>query len=587
MNLITHNLRRQAAQQFIDSVDAGNDVYYVFIGKSAPFQDENNPDQPYDTVQQVHLDTYSDMIAGKLVTSNDVKLMIPRYDWAANTVYDIYAHDDTTLFNKQFYVLVTQGTNHSVFKCISNNNRNPSLVPPDVYSTSPEDMVYETTDGYQWKYMYSINDTVFRKFATSNFIPVTPNANVSANAVSGSLDHIQVTYGGSAYNSYGSGIIQVSAVNGNARVFQVEATKSANTDFFKNCAFKLTSGTGAGQQRLISEYVVSGSLRSVVLDAPFDILPDIYSSYEISPAVVVAGDGSGFVGRGLVNAASSNSIYKIEITNPGNNYTYTTTTILANTGGVSNSAVLKPIKSPQNGHGYNVAAELGARHLCISTTLNSDDVDNDDRLLDTNDYRTIGLLKNPLFANVNITFTSETQAFVDGDIVTQADSGASGEVIVVGSSTIRLTNVSGFFAAGNTSYNKITSTGGAEAEVVSVSMPTTYIDQTYKLVIDNPAGQFQQDEMIVQGSNANGTLYFANSTIMRITNKQGTFNVSDDVVGLVETVTGDTSGSSVKVTDLAVGDLVTGSGEVLYIENLKPIRRYAQQSETLKLILQF
>lgn len=587
MNLITHNLRRQAAQQFIDSVDAGNDVYYVFIGKSAPFQDENNPDQPYDTVQQVHLDAYSDMIAGKLVTSADAKLMIPRYDWTANTVYDIYAHDDATLLNKQFYVLVTQGTNHSVFKCLSNNNRNPSLVPPDVYSTSPEDMVYETTDGYQWKYMYSINDTVFRKFATSKFIPVTPNANVSANAVSGSLDHIQVTYGGSSYNSYGSGIIQVAAVNGNARVFQVEATKSANTDFFKNCAFKLTSGTGAGQQRLISEYVVSGSLRSIVVDTPFDILPDIYSTYEISPAVVISGDGSGFVGRGLVNAASSNSIYKVEITSPGNNYTYATTTILANTGGVSNSAVLKPIKSPQNGHGYDVAAELGARHLCISTTLNSDDVDNDDRLLDTNDYRTIGLIKNPLFANVNITFTSETQAFVDGEIVTQADSGASGEVTVVGSSTIRLTNVTGFFGAGNTSYNKITSSGGAEAEVVTVSMPTTYIDQTYKLVIDNPAGQFQQDEKVVQGSNANGTLYFANSTIMRITNKQGTFNVSDDVVGLVETVTGDTSGSSVKITDVAVGDIVPGSGEVLYIENLKPIRRYAQQSETLKLILQF
>jgi hypothetical protein len=502
-------------------------------------------------------------------------------------VYATYSHDDVDLYTKQFYVLVNQGINHSVFKCLDNNNGSPSTIAPDVYATSPQDTSYQTADGYQWKYMYSIPDSVFRKFATSKFIPVIPNANVSSNAISGSIDYVQVVSGGSSYNSYGGGVIQVPAVNGNDLVFQVEATKSANTDFFKNCAFKITSGVGAGQQRMISEYVVSGSVRNIVIDTPFDVLPDIYSRYEISPIINIAGDGQGFIGRGLVNAASSNSIYKVEITNTGNSYTYATSTILANTGGVSNSAVLKPIISPQGGNGADVIAELGARHLGVSVTLNSDDVENDDKILDVNDYRVIGLIKNPLFANVVLTYTNATQAFVDGDIITQSDTGASGEVVSIGGGTLQLTNVSKFFATGNSSVNLITSSGGAEAVVSDVVTPTTYIDQTYKLIIDNTSGEFQEDETIVQGSNANGTMYFANTTQMRITNKKGTFNVSDDIVGIVETISGEESGSSVKITDVIAGDLVPQSGQVMYIENLRPITRYNQQSETLKLILKF
>ena len=587
MNLITNYLRRQSAQQFIDRIDAGSDVYYVFVGRPNAFEDDETPPQPYQTVEQVNINSYSEMIAGKKVTSSDIKLMVPRYDWTANTVYDVYSHTDQDLYNKQFFVVVNEGINHAVFKCIGNNNGNPSTIPPDLYATSPQDTVYETADGYQWKFLFNIPDTTFKRFATAGFIPVVPNANVTANAVSGSIDYVDVTYQGSNYNSFGAGVIQISAVNGNARVFQVEATKSANTDFFKNCAFKITSGTGAGQQRTISEYIVSGSLRNVVVDTPFDILPDVFSTYEISPAVVITGDGSGFVGRGLVNTASGNSIYKVEVTNPGNNFTYTSLSILANTGGVSNAALMTPIISPKGGHGADVAAELGARHMCISVTLNSDDPDNDDRIVDENDYRTIGLIKNPLFSNVVIDYTNETQAFLDGDIITQADTGASGEVVSVTTSSLTLTNVSKYFAAGNSSVNKIESDSGAEAEVSAVDSPTTYIDQTYRLIIDNVTGTFQEDENVFQGGNANGVMYFANSTVMKITSKKGVFNTSDDVVGIVETVSGSTSGSTAKITDVRSGDLVPRSGEVMYLENIKPITRYNQQSETLKLILQF
>jgi hypothetical protein len=225
--------------------------------------------------------------------------------------------------------------------------------------------------------------------------------------------------------------------------------------------------------------------------------------------------------------------------------------------------------------------------MCISAAFNADDIENNNKLLDTNDYRNIGLLHNPLLSNVVITYSSSTSGFADGEIITQADSGARGEVVRVTDTTLKLTNVSKFFGSGNSSYNLIRSSGGATARVDSVAGPTTYIDQTYKLVIDNPAGQFQEDELVTQGSHANGVMYFANNTVMRITGKKGVINVSDDVVGTVETISGTTSSSTSKITDVIAGDLVPNSGQVMYIENVKPVKRYNQQSETLKLILQF
>jgi hypothetical protein len=587
MNLITRNLRKQAAQQFIDSISNNEVVYYLFVGHHQPFVDDNNPPQPNDTHQENVVDAYQNMIFGKRIVESDVKIMVPRYDWTSNTIYSIYSHTDPLLIERPFYVVVSQGVNHSVFKCISNNGGNPSTVAPDALSTSPQDIVYETTDGYQWKFLYSIPDSIFRKFATEDYMPVVPNANVAANAVSGSINHVQVVVGGSGYNSYGSGIIQISAVNGNERVFQVEASKSANTDFFRNCAFKITSGVGAGQQRLISEYVVSGSLRNVVVDTSFEVLPDVFSTYEISPAVIVSGDGQGFIGRGLINATSSNSIYKVEITNPGNNFTYTTTTILANTGSVVSNASLKPIISPQGGHGADVAAELGARHLGISITFDSLESDAVGKVEDTNDYRVAGLLSDPLFANVTLAYTGVSQAFQDEEFVTQVDTGAYGIVTSVDTSTITLSNAYGFFQTGNSTVNVLTSNGGAQAIVTSVSQPTTYIDQTFKVVIENAAGNFQLDETITQGATANGLLYFANSSIIKMTNKKGTFNVSDDVVGLVETVSGNSSGSTAKVTDVVAGDLVPYTGKLMYTETIRPIQRYENQSETLKLVIQF
>lgn len=71
-----------------------------------------------------------------------------------------------TLDASHFYCIVS---NRYVYKCLDNNNGAPSTVMP--YGTSYQKIT--TSDGYVWKYMYTIPNSLVNKFMTIDVIPVT------------------------------------------------------------------------------------------------------------------------------------------------------------------------------------------------------------------------------------------------------------------------------------------------------------------------------------------------------------------------------------------------------------------------------
>ena len=95
---------------------------------------------------------------------------------------------------------------------------------------------------------------------------------------------------------------------------------------------------------------------------------------------------------------------------------------------------------------------------------------------------------------------------------------------------------------------------------------------------------FDEDEVVyqVQNTETDPTAYFhsSNNTIIFVTDKFGIFNNGNTVVG-------NTSGAQATITAQWPGDLVPGSGKVLYVENIAPIVRSATQSETFKIIVEY
>jgi len=598
--LVTNNIKLFNVDQFIESFSEPNfNIYYYFIGNPLPFTNDNSPPTLYDNVQTTLVDPYENMIYGKRITSSDIVQMAPRHNWETGTVYSKYSSDDDDLLDSNFYVLSNEGSSYSVFKCLDNNNGAASTYRPRLSETAADDDFYFTpADGYQWKYMYSITTTQYNKFATASHIPVFVNANVVANSISGSIDNITLTASGNGYSSYTNGYFQEVRVGGNPLIFAIDSTTaSSNANFYINSALKITSGTGSGQQKVITGYTVAGSTRRVVIDSAFSVTPTTSSFYEITPLVQITGDGSGAQARAIVNS-SSNSISSIEVVERGSGYTFASVVITGNTGIINvatstaitaNNATAKVIISPKNGHGSNAAAELGARFVGISTTFDSSL--SGSKVVDENDFRVVGILKDPLFSNVVLTISSSTGTFTDGEYVYQNPSNtanAYGIVYSANDSVVKLTNAYGFFVTGNSTVGLLTgNTSGFTAVCDSSTQPTTYFDQTYKVVGSLQSAQdFTEDEVVVQSGNANGFYYSSNSTVVRLINKKGTINQSE-AGGAQYYITGANSDAQFLVSGIVPADLVKGTGDVIYIENFTPITKANGQTESIKLVLEF
>jgi len=411
--LVTERFRDGTVQTLIEAISSNEDIYYVFAGRSLPYPN-NDTDifQPMNSTNQLVVDAYQNMIFGKRLAANDVIVMAPRYDWVANTVFAMYNDQDANLYNENFYTTVNATSQYHTFKCLYNNGGAPSLFQPTFGDTNSSDAYYETSDGYLWKYLFSVDATPFQQFATSDFIPVIPNANTKANTIDGAIDVIitspdqfGVNQSGSGYNNYLAGQFQSSdiQVGGNNIIYGVANNASNVNGYYSGCILYINGGTGAGQFVSIVDYRVIGLAKEVIVNTAFTTSLDATSTYQINPAVQIVGDDNVTINAfamALINAASSNSVYNVNVLQRGKGYRIASANVISDISvGVTNTAVLDVIIPPPGGHGFDVYNELGGTMLGISLTF----ANNESNTIPTqNGYRTIGIVKNPVFANVQL-----------------------------------------------------------------------------------------------------------------------------------------------------------------------------------------
>ena len=265
MAVLTINQYIDTAQSFINNVANSQNSYYVFYGK--PDSWTGTTGAPDDTAVPVangsvaayQQQVYKDLVFGKLITGGRVSSMIPRYNWVSGTVYANYDQNDASLYDKQFYVVTDA---FEVYKCIDNNYGAPSTVKPSLTTTSG---VFSTSDGYVWKFMFTVSSSANAIFTTNDYIPVTPNSAVVSNATGGSIDFIQVLNGGNNYQAYDTGYLQ--SVQSQL-IVRIANTASPTNGRYANSSIYLKTGFGSGQLRQITSY--DGLNRLVTVDTPFD-----------------------------------------------------------------------------------------------------------------------------------------------------------------------------------------------------------------------------------------------------------------------------------------------------------------------------
>ena len=477
-----------------------------------------------DSYHNSYYDTWRGIMSLKKFQSSDVSHVIPRYQWTTNTRYDEYDDRDTILHDKTFYTITDSSR---VYKCIDNNRGANSTVKPTTVDVSNIEL---TSDGYRWKYMYTITAGENLKFVTNSLMPVktlTANDNSSqwyvqrsaATSGNGAINHIKVVANGSGYLSTTNTFQYVI----NSTYFTVKSNASSIDGSYVGSAVYISEGAGSGQLRKIVKYW--GANNTLVVNTAFSTLPNTTSRYVISPLVTIRGDsGLSTTSRATAYVANTfgGQIRRILVINQGRSYSQANATITANSV-YGRGAVLRPIMSPVGGHGSDPVDELFGDAIMMNIKLQGSE---SGTFTTNNDFRVIGVLRDPKLAN------------------------------------------------------------GSYAN-------TSVIDQTVGVTVNGVLGDFRADEVVVgQTTGAKGrVVYFANSNAARSNGVLKLIRVTTNGTGqgfaVGEILTGSTSTISGNVQSVSATALKPYSGIVIYTENRPPVTRTTDQTEDYKLVIQY
>jgi hypothetical protein len=533
---LPYNYKTHVARQLLESItEASNTEYYMFCAEHVE-RSNTTLTVPDDTVKTIYIDSFRNMIFGKRVSNNDMSLMIRNIPYEANKVYTMYDDQDDDLYEQDFYCVVDEISFYHVFKCLDNNlGVNSTVEPQFVHVSGSNTSVYQTSDGYRWKYMYSIPATAMSKFSTEEYIPVVPNTVVSNNATAGSIDIIKITNEGKNYGNYVTGTFTASDVryDGDSTLYRISNTSVNQTNgYYTNCLIYISSGTGSGQYKTVTNYYVDANGSFVVVNSSFSTAPTSGSEYEVYPKVNIVGDGgqtTNAVARALINSTSTNSVYRVEMLNRGADYKYASATVLANSVvGVTSNAEVRPIYVPSGGHGKNQAEELACSKLAVSVNFSNSE---SNTIPTTNGFDKIGIIKNPLFANVNIEHSSTNGTFLASEVFHKITPVRINKNCATSSTSAAITCSDGDFvnqlSLGDWVYLK--SSNGLAHQVATISSIT---NSSYINISSNAL--FTCTETIMYQANISSNGYIVstpNATNILVTNVHGQLFTNDIIIG--------------------------------------------------------
>ena len=287
----------------------------------------------------------------------------------------------------------------------------------------------------------------------------------------------------------------------------------------------------------------NSTVSSAAVDGAIDIIriktPGSGGADGTHTNIDIRGDGSG--GKCSVTVAGG-VVTAVTVTTAGTGYTFGTVSnaqIVAAGATSLTGAELDVIIPPKGGHGKNAVEELGGFYVMLNTSLEGTESGNSGDVTVANDFRKIILIRDPLASGSAATATT-----------------------LRGTKAINVTGVSGSYVVDEKITQATTGAVGKVVEWDSTNNILYYIQTRHT------------DEGI--DSNGNQTAFSGTNAVTGAGGATGTPTTSTSTINNVSF----TSGYSASEID-------ADSGDILYIENRAPITRAADQTENIKLVIEF
>ena len=311
----------------------------------------------------------------------------------------------------------------------------------------------------------------------------------------------------------------------------------------------------------VSAAATDGAIESLVITAGSGYTDGTYyaavfgdgtSQGTSSGAVIRITVSSGAIQSFGLTAGSDTTIhaagasYTFGTVNLGDDFIFSDSSLSSSSslGSSGTGGAIEVIISPKEGHGNDATEELGGHYVMTATTLSQAEGDD---LTTANDFRQVGLVVDPT------TFGTST---------------------VASSTTARQT----FVVKGTTS-------GTFEADEQIVQTSTGAVGKVVEYDSDRSLLYYQQERFSGFGTSSTNSGFTAFSGTNLITGQTSgaTLTPSSDT----ETVTLANSNTLTLTTGYANPELQPDSGDIIYLENRKPIQRDSDQTEDIKLIIEF
>ena len=503
--IITSKFRLDTTDKFVGSLS--DNQFYMALGRpNAWTPNDAVPDTPYEN-DYANNTLWENMFAMKKIASTDIIHSSPRNLWVSGTTYVEYDDQDTNIESKVYHVITT---NNNVYMCLK-AGAGASTTDPDATGVQTTGVInHSGSDGYIWKYMFTVNTTNASKFLTSSFIPVL---HIKENPGSGDL---------ALANQWA---VQSNAVDG--AIYNM----------------KITNG-GSG--------------------------------YTSAPTVTIAGDGASAAATATV---AGGAITGITMTNVGTGYHHATVTI---TGGGGTNGAVRPVIGPDGGFGANPTNDLRSHYVTINTVFTGDESGS---IPDSNDFRQIAVVKNPIEKANETATLSASNSMVVGNFYKILTIGTSSDAHWATAGSTSGNPVVGeiFKAIATTSSGSGTIAQVAEASAYntckSVTIPTglasTYVaDFAFEA---HTGGTVGAKGIVVEYNNTSGVLHY----IQNETTGFGVINTDHFLRGV------GTSGAGNDVSAVAAPLINHHQGDIMFIENRTATSRGTGQVETVRLVIAF